>query len=568
MITGIVLVMAIVAIAVSAWFYAANKLSHLDSYKESISKTVSEELNRNVSYKTGSAALTLRKGLYFRFTDVAVKEKDGSSDFVNVHDAFVRVSVLSLLINRIVLSEIVLKEPHLSIKRDSAGELNIADLLIEREDGRTPKIRKIIIEDGRVTLLDQALGGDATSMTLENFDASIDSIFSTNRYRFKITTSVVEENNKAQLALDGYFRRAPSGEPFYESQVRASIQVNGSDLRHYSAYLKKYTPLEQMGGHLDADVKFSGRFSDFKSNGSIRVKNGLLSYPAVFRDVLRPKMIALDYDMARDQQKINIDVDHLAIDKFKAKGSFGMEDLDKDDPLLKASAVTEIFILREVRSYVPWDIIPEPVGDFIDMHVKDGNFRLVEGTLNGRLSRIADFNARNNADLLSIQAEVKKGVFEAHSSAPLFHDINGILELKKRRFSLKNINARFGLSPLTMEGGISDFGLSSPIIYTAEMKVRPVRNEVIWLLGEENFRELNFKGPSTVVLSGKGTDEAFRINALWDLTNAAYSYSNVFEKPAARKNRLAAGLIISPDAVNISSFDYALSPASIKGSMM
>jgi uncharacterized protein involved in outer membrane biogenesis len=562
------LLVTVVAVAVSVWFYAASKLSHLDSYKESISKTISEELNRNVSYKTGTAALTLRKGLYFRFTDVAVKEKDGATDFVSVHDAFVRVSVLSLLVNRIVLSEIVLQRPRLSIKRDSAGELNIADLLIEREDGRTPKIRKITIEDGWVTILDQALGGEVIAVALENFDAGIQSIFFTNRYRFKITTSVVEETSKAQLALDGFFRQAPSGEPFYESKVRASVRVNGSDLRNYSAYLKKYTPLEHMAGHLDADVKFSGRFSDFKSSGSIRVKNGRLSYPGVFRDILRPQMVALDYDMVRDQQKININVDHLAIDRFNAKGNFGMDDLDKDDPLLKASAVTETFVLREVRSYIPWGIIPEDVGNFIDVHIKNGHFRLVEGTLKGRLSRISDFNARDNAELLSIQAEVDKGVFEAHQTAPLFHDINGILELKKRQFSLKNINARFGLSPLTMEGGISDFGLPYPTIYTAEMRIQPVRNELVWLLGEENFRELTFKGPSTLVLSGKGTDEDFRINALWDMTNAAYSYANVFEKQAARKNRLAADMIITPDAVSISSFDYDLPPVNIKGSMM
>lgn len=566
-ITGIALVTTVFAITVSVWFYASSKLSHLESYREAINKTVSEELNRHVSYKTGAASLTLRNGLYFRFTDVTVKEKDGSSDFVNVQDAFVRVSVLPLLVNRIVLSEIVLQQPRLSIKRDSAGELNIADLLIEREDSRTPKIRKVTIEDGEVTLLDQALGGESISVTLENFDAGIHSIFATNRYRFKITTTVVEENNKAQLALDGFFRQAPSGEPFYESSVRASVRVNGSDLRNYSAYLKHYTPLDHMAGHLDADVKFSGGFSDFKSNGSIRVKNGRLGYPGVFRDVLRPQMIALDYDMVRDQKKITIAVDHLAIDNFKAKGNFGMDDLHKDDPLLKASVVTETFVLREVRSYIPWGIIPEPVGSFIDVHVKDGKFRLVEGTLEGRLSRIADFNARNNSDLLNIQAEVDKGVFEAHPSAPLFHDINGILELKKRRFSLKSINARFGLSPLTMEGGISDFGLPYPTIYTAEMKIQPVRNEVVWLLGEENFRALNFKGPSTLVLSGKGTDEDYRINALWNLTNAAYSYSDVFEKPASRKNRLAADMIINQDAVNISSFDYDLSPVSIKGSI-
>jgi uncharacterized protein YhdP len=170
------------------------------------------------------------------------------------------------------------------------------------------------------------------------------------------------------------------------------------------------------------------------------------------------------------------------------------------------------------------------VGNFIDKHVKNGDFRLIEGKLNGRISQLAHMNNKESVDVLSIEAEVNKGVFEAHPTAPLFHDINGILELKKRQFALKKIKARFGLSPLTMAGNISDFALPHPTIYTAEMKIQPTRDEVVWLLGKEKFREFGFKGPSNLVLSGKGTDVDYHINAQWDLTNAAYAYPGVMEK--------------------------------------
>ena len=95
-------------------------------------------------------------------------------------------------------------------------------------------------------------------------------------------------------------------------------------------------------------------------------------------------------------------------------------------------------------------------------------------------------NKRESVDVLSISAEVNKGVFEAGETAPVFHDISGMLELKKRQFLLKKMKGRFGLSPLTMEGGISDF--SYPVIYTAEMNLQPGRNEILWLLGKERFR--------------------------------------------------------------------------------
>ncbi|HBI48096.1 MAG TPA: hypothetical protein DDX93_05195 [Smithella sp.] len=561
-------VITLAALFASAWFYASYRLSRLDSYKESIMKTVAEKFNRDITYETGKASLSLSDGLFLQFTNLTITEKDRSSSFLNVKNASFRVKVFPLLINRVVFREVIFDEPRISLKRDKAGVLNIDDLLTKEENENAPKFRKIIIEKGLVTFWDQSVSEQGLLTSLENFQCRIDSTFWTKISHFNIKTSVVENKNKAELALNGFYSPAPSEKPFYESKVRASIHLKGTDIKHYDSYWRKYTPLEQMAGYVDADMTFSGKFSDFKSKGAVKVKNAMLHYPGVFRDTLQPRMIQLDYALKRDTGSIKLDVSRVAVDKFEAKGSFEMDDLDKKDPLLKASAVTKTFDLKEVRYYIPWGIIHKGVGDFIDKHVKDGDFRLIEGKLNGRISQLAHMNNKESIDVLSIVGEVNKGVFEAHPTAPLFHDISGILELKKRQFALKKIKARFGLSPLTMEGSISDFASHHPNIYTAEMKIQPVRDEVVWLLGKEKFREFGFKGPSNLVLAGKGTDVDYHIDAQWDLTGAAYAYPGVMEKPGARKNQLNAEVIINEDAVNLSSFNYDLPPANITGSVL
>ncbi|HAR48835.1 MAG TPA: hypothetical protein DCR81_01720 [Smithella sp.] len=556
------------ALFASAWFYASYKLSRLDSYKESIVQAVVEKLNRNITYETGKASLSLSDGLFLQFTNLVVKEKGSSLDFLNVKNASLKVKVFPLLINRVVFREIILNEPRVALKRDKTGVLNIADLLEKKEDENAPKLRKIIIKKGTVNFLDEVASEQGLLTSLENFQCRIDSTFWTKISYFNIKTSVIEDKNKAELTLNGFYRPAPLEKPFYESKVRASVQIKGADIKHYGAYLKKYTPFEKMAGYVNADIKFSGRFSDFKSKGTIQVKKALLDYPEVFRTILQPRIIHLDYALKRDADSLNLDVSRVAIDNFEAKGNLEIDDLNKKDPLLKSSAVTKTFDLKEIRSYIPWGIIHKDVGNFIDKHVKDGAFRLIEGKLNGRLSQITHMNKKESVDVLSIEAEVNKGVFKAHQTAPVLHDISGILELKKRKFSLNNMKGRFGLSPLTMEGSISDFALSHPTIYTAEMKIQPTRDEVLWLLGKEKFRNLNFKGPSTLILSGKGTDVDYHINAQWDLTDAAYTYPDVMEKPGARKNRLAAEIIINEDALNFSSLNYDLPPANITGSMV
>ncbi|MBN1366017.1 MAG: AsmA-like C-terminal domain-containing protein [Syntrophaceae bacterium] len=556
-------VLIIAALCVQAWFYLSDKVARLDSYRDVITKTAAEKFNRVLSYETGKATLTLRNGLSVQFTNVVISEKDGSADFLSVKDAFIRVNILPLLRNRLVLGKVVLSEPRVSVKRDSMGVLNIADLLKREMEDKTPKIRKLVIEKGRATFLDEAAGKEALKISLENVNGQVYSPFWTKKSYFRIKTSVIEGKNKAGWVLRGSYRPAPLEKPIYESKVKASIYVKGTNLRHYVSYLEKYTPLKQWGGFLNADIKLSGKFSDFKTKGSIIVKKASLNYPGVFNGIVRPRIIEVDYSLKRDTESLGLDVSHLAVDNFNAKGSFDIDDLDKEDPFLTTSAITSVFVLKEVKSYVPWGIIPKDVGGFIQEHVKDGKFRLVEGTLKGRLSHIAHMYSKESKDALFIKAQVEKGIFEAGGPVPVFHDITGVLELKKRQFSLKRMKGFFGNSPCTMEGSISDFALPEPNVYTAEMKIQPVRDEVLWLLGKEKFSKLDFKGASVLYLSGQGPADDFHINADWDLTNAAYIYPDVLEKPRARKNNIDAKIVINDDAVNFTSFKYDLPPIKV-----
>jgi len=139
-------VITLTAFLASAWFYASYKLTRLDYYKEFITKTVEEKYNRKITYETGKAFLSLIEGLSLQFTNLAVTERDGSSDFLNVKNASLRVQVFPLLINHLVFREVILNEPRVSLIRDKAGVLNITDLLVKKEDKTSPQFRKIVIE--------------------------------------------------------------------------------------------------------------------------------------------------------------------------------------------------------------------------------------------------------------------------------------------------------------------------------------------------------------------------------------------------------------------------------------
>jgi uncharacterized protein involved in outer membrane biogenesis len=104
-------VLIVLAICAAAWVFLSYKLSRLEDYRDSIAEHVGREFGRDINFDTGKAALSLRRGLSIHFTNVALREKDHSSDFLRVKSVFFRVRMLPLLKNHLVFSEIVLVEP-------------------------------------------------------------------------------------------------------------------------------------------------------------------------------------------------------------------------------------------------------------------------------------------------------------------------------------------------------------------------------------------------------------------------------------------------------------------------
>jgi hypothetical protein len=56
------------------------QLSRLDTFRANITTAAGNALDRNVTYETGKANLTLRDGLSLQFTNQVIRDKDQSSD--------------------------------------------------------------------------------------------------------------------------------------------------------------------------------------------------------------------------------------------------------------------------------------------------------------------------------------------------------------------------------------------------------------------------------------------------------------------------------------------------------
>jgi len=569
LLTGIAaLLVVLVILFAGAWLLASRQLSELDNHKETIMKIMSGALDRNVTYESGKASLSVSHGLSIDFTHLTVWEKDGSSELFEIDSAYFRVDFLPLLMKRVVLRKTLLKNPQLFLRRSPDGILNIADLL-EREakPEMSLGLKKIVVENGKLTFIDHAHGAKRLESSLADVQCSIEPRRFGRGSRFKISAVIHENESSGKIQTAGTFLPAASGKPLMESRLEASLRLTGVDMRHYLPYLRDCVPISGLAGRLNWEATLAGTFSRFDAQGKITVKGAMLEYPDVFEKRLQPEVVQIDYHLMRDAAQLQLEIDRMMIDRISLAGRFSIKDMGDDDPGLSVSASSSSFSLAEMHSYIPWGIIPSSVGDFIREHVKGGDFTLTEGKLAGRLSQIAGMMEEENAGVLTVLAHVRKGVFSVGAGgAPDFTNIDGTLEMKNRQFALSGMKGNFGATPFRLDGFISDFALPGPAVYTAKMTMEPARDEVVWLLGKEKFSELTFEGASALLLSGKGPAEKFQIDASWRLTGAAYGYGEAIEKPAGRQNLLAAVLLLSEDELKVSSFEYDLEGQKIGGS--
>ena len=567
--TGIAALLVVLAILFAgAWWFASRQLAGLDAHKDTILKIMREALDREVTYETGQASLTVRHGLSIDFTHLTVWENDGSSELFQIESAAFRVDLLPLLVRRVVLRKTVLNNPRLFLRRAPDGLLNIADLLTsETKYEMSLGLKNVVIENGEVSFTDYTRGEKGLKTSLDGLQCRIVPRRFRSGSRFKISALIHENESSGSLLAAGTFSPASSGKSLMDSKLEAFVRLTGLDLRHYVSYLGDYVSIAGLAGRLDGEIKISGTASRFNAEGKIALKDAMLDYPDVFEKTLRPGLVQLQYQIRRNGGELQLEVPSMTVDRVSLAGRFSVSGMGEDDPFLSASANSSFFSLTEMRSYIPWKIIHEPVGDFIKEHVTGGNFSLAEGKLAGRLSQITGMMEEENAGVLRVRAHVQEGVFTIGAAGvPDFTNVRGVLELKNRQFSLTGMEGRFGSSEFRLDGSISDFAAPGPVVYTAKMFLEPARDEVFWLMGRENVSGFAFDGVSSLSVSGSGPAENFQIDAAWDLTGVAYRYGEVLEKPGGHHNRLAVSLIINEDKLKVPSFEFDLEGQKLGGS--
>jgi uncharacterized protein YhdP len=536
------------------------RLLDINAYRDEILSTLQQSLNRKVSFISGTFAWHF--GPSFVFNGVTVKEPNGNSDFLKAERITVKLALLPLLEKQAVLKDVSAEGAEISLVRGSDGTLNIDDLLKPSKDSVPVHFRKVELRHSTVHWRDMVVQKEGFLAVARNISLDLDHFARGRKGNIKLFCEIPAVSGQAGvLAVSGSLKVPVEGHPLAEAEFNGSLDIKQFEISRFWPYYEQFIPFANSGGRLDLASSFKGRLKDFGAKGKIRVSGASVVWPKVFHYTVAPRSLQLNYDLRLTASLIDIPSLELTTDGFRIKGSFQMHDYADKDPRIIARASTPgTFRYEDVRSYVPYGIIPTETSDYIEHKIKSGIFKLDTGVLNGRVSQIAHMELGDNYKTLLIRGPVEKAILSYGPKAPIFSNIKGTIELKDKNFSLIGMTAQFGESPLKLNGAITEYNTDKPSDYQVRMEITPHPPEVAWLGRIAGATKLEFGGASTLVLNGSGHYSAYRLNGSWELKQAVYSFPDAIRKPAGMSNHLTFTSVISAGETRLTSLAYSLSP--------
>jgi uncharacterized protein involved in outer membrane biogenesis len=535
------------------------RLLDINAYRDDIIASLQKSLNRKVSFNRGEFSMNL--GPSFVFDSVVVKEPDGGSDFLTAERITVNLALIPLLEKRVVLREISLEGVEAQLVRNSDGKLNIDDLLQPRPEPLPIKLKRLLVRKGTLHWRDMAITKAGFAADVRNLKLSLDNLSRGHKGSFKLSCELPAASGAAgSITLSGTAKMPAGTASLMETELNANTDIKQVDAGRFWPYYGHFIPFSNPGGRYDLATSFKGKARDFAAKGRFRVNGAAVTWPTVFHAVIAPRSLQIDYTMKLTGTVLDIPSLDLNTDGFRIKGSLQVHDYAGKDPRIVARASTPTtFRYEDVRTYVPYGIIPADTSDYIEHKIKSGIFKLDTGVLDGRVSQITHMELGNNSNTLLIRGPVEKAVLSYGPKAPVFNTIKGTIELQGKNFNLIGMTGMFGTSPFKLQGSITEYNTDKPSDYPVRMEITPHSPEVAWLARIAGASKLEFGGKSNLVLNGSGHYSAYRLSGDWDLKQADYTFPGAIRKSAGISNHLAFSSVIRSGETRLTSLSYQLS---------
>lgn len=284
--------------------------------KEYILPLVNAKLHREVTLE--DVDINLWSGIELKGIRVSQLKKEDT--FISTGLVKLKYSLLPLIKGNIVIEEVTLKQPKISIIREKNGEFNFSDLIKKEDETKTSEeaseqnqkeqndislmISGIHIEEAEISFIDKTLSPEApfsyiiSGVNIDCEDLSLEK-------PFPITMSAKLE--KALLKLSAKIDPAGPG-------IDSHVTLKNFNIRDFEPYFVSSVPGKLSSLNLDLDLETALKAGKIKSLGRIDLSNIVFTQKDESTPLLNGERLSIVYDTKMDMEQKNVELTKVEFD--------------------------------------------------------------------------------------------------------------------------------------------------------------------------------------------------------------------------------------------------------------
>ncbi|MEZ4598945.1 MAG: AsmA family protein [Syntrophotaleaceae bacterium] len=293
----LIIALGVVVLAVVALGVLARMLITPERIKTALIPRVEKALNRPV--EIGEVDFSFFSGITLR--DLTIRERATEDVFLSAGQVSLDYQFWPLLKKRIIVDEVLLRQPHIRVERMADGTFNFSDLRpaaegseIEPPPVETDQeqqdidlvISTVLLRDGVVEWVDHAAGEDEFRYQLQELDLQISDLSLVEEFPWRVEALLGD----APLALSGNAN-------LQDKSVRAQVALAGFDVLPFKPYFGEKFPGQLQSLLLDLKLTLAGTPEIITSEGTIQLKNIGMQLQAMPEAPIKNAELVLGYDL-------------------------------------------------------------------------------------------------------------------------------------------------------------------------------------------------------------------------------------------------------------------------------
>jgi hypothetical protein len=418
--------------AIAAIIYLSLVPLDLTGYRSYIEAAVKNRTGLDASVNS----ITLKALPTPEVTVSGLQIKEGGGRLASAPLLSARLSLFQLLGANIVVKDLKVEGPQVTVERDPSGRFNI-QRLVERMKRRVLLVRKIAVRGGRVSVRDEKEGGlgylDITGMDLD--------------YTYS-REGMISYDMSATLLPDTRITLTGKGQRFTNRVILDGTGELGEvDLKRFAPYLRVRAPGMKLSGR--AGIAWSLSVDKtIKLAGAVDYRDVVAEYPAGFKRPVRAGdgSARVSVLLSDDERTLNLSEIRLKLDGFDLLGSLTVSGPPgAGEKRLSISVKTTAVPFQRFQDFIPVMLLNKRSTETISLlRPVSGAMTVEELTVAGGLGDIKDFEALKRAGGVVLKVSLENLKFNYGGLEETFSGINGRVEFENDILSFKNMTGNYG----------------------------------------------------------------------------------------------------------------------------